>query len=142
MTTSPSIAEARERLTKIVNWDRSPAYKCCTVRFADLRALLAETRGDEGFSLFGAKAPSSGTEQASEPAAEPFIGFMCKTDFDYEMRGASDGARIYPSESGLRRERKCVDQCGVVAVRVTLERLVQDEDYDAALSLAVEGGST
>lgn len=58
-----------------------------------------------------------------------FVGFMCKTDFDYDMRGASDGARIYPSEEALRRERQCIAECGIVAVRVTLERLVQDEDW-------------
>lgn len=37
----------------------------------------------------------------SEGRTSPFIGFMCKTDFDYDMRGAHDGARIYPSEKAL-----------------------------------------
>lgn len=60
-----------------------------------------------------------------------FIGYMCKTDFDHDMRGASDGANIYPSEAALRRERPCVAQCGVVEVRVSLSRIVQHEDYSA-----------
>lgn len=58
-----------------------------------------------------------------------FIGFMCKTDFDYEMQGARDGATIYPSEKALRRARSCVAECGIVAVCVILECVVQAENY-------------
>lgn len=37
-----------------------------------------------------------------------FTAYMCKTDFDYDARGADDGARVYPSEEDLRQHRTCV----------------------------------
>lgn len=58
-----------------------------------------------------------------------FTAYMCKTDFEHDARGASDGARIYPSESAVRRERKCTSQCGIVAVTVTLSEVVQAENW-------------
>lgn len=65
-----------------------------------------------------------------------FIGFMCKTDFEHDARDASDGARVFPSEAAVRRERKCVAECGIVEVRLTLERVVQAEDFSG---LTAEG---
>lgn len=79
-------------------------------------------------------APSFAVPDPDNQASEAFAGFMCKTDFDYDMRGAHDGARIYPSEEGLRDERKCVEECGIVAVRVTLERLVQAEAFSSVMA--------
>lgn len=69
---------------------------------------------------------------------DDFTGYMCKTDFEHDMRGASDGARIYPSEGALRRERKCVAECGIVEVRVSLSRVVQEEDFSAFRKAAKE----
>lgn len=62
---------------------------------------------------------------------DTFTAFMCKTDFEHDARGAHDGARIYPSEKGLRRERSCVAECGIVEVKVSLSRVVQEEDWSA-----------
>lgn len=48
--------------------DEGNPYETLECKADDLRALLAETRGDEGFSSLGGKPPSSGTKPASEPA--------------------------------------------------------------------------
>jgi hypothetical protein len=56
-------------------------------------------------------------------------GFMCKTDFEEDVRGAHDGARVYPSEATLRESRKCVDECGVVEVRLSLVRVLQAANF-------------
>lgn len=59
------------------------------------------------------------------------IGYMCKVDFDYEVGNAMGGNVIYPSETDLRRNRKCVEGCGIVEVMVSQIRVVQEEaDYD------------
>lgn len=58
--------------------------------------------------------------------SETFTAYMCRTDFDYDARGATDGARVYPSEGALRRHRGCAKECGVVEVTVTLNRVVQE----------------
>lgn len=61
-------------------------------------------------------------------------GFMCKVDFDWELGYASGGNTVYPSEEDLRKCRKCVDECGIVEVRVQFVRVVQEEkDYDDEL---------
>lgn len=59
----------------------------------------------------------------------PSVGFMCKTDFDHELGSASDGVKVYPSERALRQERRCVDECGIVKVRVTLAEVVQPSNF-------------
>jgi len=48
------------------------------------------------------------------------MGYMCKTDFDYELGHADDGNKVYPSERALREHQKCVSTCGFVKVKVTL----------------------
>jgi hypothetical protein len=58
-------------------------------------------------------------------------GFMCKTDFDWELGEASGGDTIYPSIEELRRKRGCVEGCGIVEVEVSLVRVVQKETHDA-----------
>ncbi|MES3028511.1 MAG: hypothetical protein V4820_11735 [Pseudomonadota bacterium] len=63
-------------------------------------------------------------------------GFMCKTDWDHEIGYASDGNKVYPSEAAIRRERKCLPECGIVEVEVTIIRVVQDENMAAMLKAA------
>lgn len=61
---------------------------------------------------------------------ENSTGYMCKTDFDYELGNAVGGTTIYPSENDLRRHRKCVDGCGIVKVEVRLVEVVQQEQHE------------
>ena len=56
-------------------------------------------------------------------------GYMCKTDFDFELGMAADGNRVFPSVTALRESRSCVDQCGIVEVKVFCTRVVQEENY-------------
>ena len=58
---------------------------------------------------------------------EPKYGYMCKTDWDYELGEALGGNSIYPSIEDLKKRRKCVSSCGIVKVRVELEEVVQPE---------------
>ena len=60
------------------------------------------------------------------------IGYMDKTDFEWELGAAMGGNKIYPSEADLRRNEKCLDQCGIVKVRVTRVEVVQEEDFTNA----------
>lgn len=68
--------------------------------------------------------------------SDTFTAYMCKTDFEHDARGASDGANVYPSEAAVRRERKCTVECGIVEVTISLSRVVQAEDFSKTLARA------
>jgi hypothetical protein len=51
--------------------------------------------------------------------------YMCATDYEYELGMAAGGTGIYASVSDLKATRKCVSECGIVAVRVEFVRVVE-----------------
>lgn len=59
----------------------------------------------------------------------PRIGYMCMVDFDHELGEAMCGTKIYPSLEDLRRERSCVDECGIVKVKITRTSVVQPSNF-------------
>ena len=54
------------------------------------------------------------------------IGYMDRTDFDHELGHASDGNKVYPSVEALKRDRSCVDECGIVMVAVTFVAVIEE----------------
>jgi len=66
------------------------------------------------------------------------ILYMCKVDYDHELGEASGGVELYSSEQDLRNSRKCVDQCGIVKVKVELVEVVQEEDFSLVGNKSVE----
>jgi len=58
---------------------------------------------------------------------EPRYGYMCKVDFDWELGCAMGGNDIYPSIKDLKENRKCVSECGIVKVKITLEEVIQED---------------
>lgn len=57
------------------------------------------------------------------------IGYMCKTDWDFELGNALDGNKIYPSQGSLLANRSCIAECGMVEVEVRLRKVIQKEDF-------------
>jgi hypothetical protein len=55
---------------------------------------------------------------------EPKYGYMCQTDWDWELGEALGGSTIYPSVEDLKDHRKCVSSCGIVKVKIELEEIV------------------
>ena len=51
--------------------------------------------------------------------------YMCATDYEHELGMAAGGTEIYASVSDLKATRKCVSECGIVAVRVEFVRVVE-----------------
>lgn len=58
-------------------------------------------------------------------------GYMCKTDFDYELGNASGGNVIYPSLADLQKHKRCWKSCGVVRVSVKFEEVIIEENMFA-----------
>lgn len=65
--------------------------------------------------------PSAWTEEPDGSA----VGYMCLTDWEFEIGNASGGNRVYPSIEDIKRSRKCVAGCGIMEVRVTGIRVVE-----------------
>lgn len=63
---------------------------------------------------------------SENPEPHLIIGYMCRTDWDYEIDGASGGTKVYASLEDLKRHRKCVRGCGIVEVEVRLKRVVEE----------------
>ena len=47
-----------------------------------------------------------------------------KTDWDYEIGNGT--VEVYDSIEQLKKERSCVEECGIVEVEVTLKRVVTE----------------
>ena len=55
-------------------------------------------------------------------------GYMCKTDWDYEIGEAAGGTEIYASVEDLKNHRECVTSCGIVKVKVEFIEVTQPEN--------------
>lgn len=54
-------------------------------------------------------------------------GYMCLTDFECELGGASGGNCILPSLDDFKKARpSCARECGIVEVKVYGVRVVQE----------------
>jgi hypothetical protein len=51
--------------------------------------------------------------------------YICATDYEHELGEAAGGAPLYASVADLKASRKCVAECGIVAVRVEFLRMVE-----------------
>lgn len=63
---------------------------------------------------------------SEETAKDSKVGYMCQTDWDWEIGEALGGTKIYSSANDLKRERKCVENCGIVKVKVELIEVVDE----------------
>jgi len=53
------------------------------------------------------------------------IGYMCKTDYDWELEEALGGNTIYPSIEDLQESRPCCEHCGIIKVEIKLLEVVK-----------------
>lgn len=53
------------------------------------------------------------------------IGYMCYTAFTWELGEALGGNQIYPSVEDLKENCKCVDECGIIKVKITEVKIVE-----------------
>ena len=67
----------------------------------------------------------------AENEDEFVIGYMCLTDFEYELGEVPGGSAVYYTVEDLRNRRKCVELCGIVEVKVSFSRIVAEpKDHD------------
>lgn len=71
---------------------------------------------------------------------QPRYGYMCQTDFKWEIGDALGGTTIYPSIEDLKDNRKCVKQCGIVKVRIELVE-ISEPGKGWSSTLSADGGT-
>ncbi len=64
------------------------------------------------------------------PAPNYTVGYMCMVDFDCELGNACGGNTVYPSIDDLKKNRRCVSECGIVEVHVHFSQVIQKEKRD------------
>lgn len=62
----------------------------------------------------------------SEFAKSYVIGYMDMVDFECELGLASGGNTVYATEAECRKNKKCIDECGLVEVKVEVTRIIQE----------------
>ena len=60
------------------------------------------------------------------------IGYMCLTDFECELGAAAGGNHVFASAEDARRNRVCVDSCGIVEVEVRFRKIIQKSNHELA----------
>ncbi len=54
------------------------------------------------------------------------IGYMCATDWEFEIGAARGGNVIYASPEDAIESRRCIGGCGLVEVEVRFRRVVRE----------------
>lgn len=59
-------------------------------------------------------------------------GYMCSVDFYHEVGegNAPGGVTVYQSVKEIRALRPCVNECGIVRVKIELANTIQEPKYD------------
>lgn len=56
-------------------------------------------------------------------------GYMCYTDYRHEIGEAPNGIDVYRSIEDLTNNRKCVSECGIVKVKIELEKVLVSDSF-------------
>jgi hypothetical protein len=56
------------------------------------------------------------------------IVYLCGTDFQHHLLCDSSGTTVYPSVAALRRNKTCLDECGIVEIEIKVRRWVQPQN--------------
>ncbi len=58
------------------------------------------------------------------------FGYMCKTEFDWEVGEALGASRVYSTVEELKEKRKCTQNCGIVKVSISVVEVIQSENRE------------
>ena len=56
-------------------------------------------------------------------------GYMCAVDFAHEVGEAYGGIPVYASIEDIKEQRDCVDECGIIKVKIEKIELVEKGVY-------------
>ena len=57
------------------------------------------------------------------------FGYMCLTDYDWELAEARHPSCIWASIESLKEDRPCVEECGIVKVKIVCVEIIQEPDF-------------
>lgn len=82
---------------------------------------------ESGWCIYCVELWQEAYQKGKKDALVKKIGYMCSTDYDYELENASGGVKIYSSVRDLKNHKTCWEDCGIVEVEITLKK---EENHD------------
>ena len=58
------------------------------------------------------------------------FGYMCKTEFDWEIGETTGAYGIYATVEELKDKCKCVKSCGIIKVAISFVEVIKQEDKE------------
>lgn len=52
------------------------------------------------------------------------IGYLCSTDYEFELESAAGGVKIFSSINDLKKNRKCWEECGIIEVEIVQKKVI------------------
>jgi hypothetical protein len=56
------------------------------------------------------------------------ITYMCGINWQHDLLSGSRGVDVFPSEAAIRKNKGCIEECGIVEVEMRIRRWVQPQN--------------
>jgi hypothetical protein len=77
---------------------------------------------DEGWCEYCVNLWKEAYEKGVKEGSEKKTGYMCKTDYYFELGSSGDATQIFSTYEGLKQNKKCWSECGVVEIEIAIKR--------------------
>jgi len=64
-------------------------------------------------------------QRGVKDGSEKKKGFMCKTDYYFELGSSTDASQIFSTYESLKQHKKCHNGCGVVEVELLIKKHIE-----------------
>lgn len=99
------------------------------VKIEDLIGMCRAKAGD--MDAIGQSGAGNLLRMSADKMELGVTGYMCLTDFEWELGNAKGGNKIYASEKDLRENCRCIPECGVAKVKVIGVETLQEPDFSS-----------
>lgn len=55
--------------------------------------------------------------------------YVCGTDWQHEIEECND-VKLFSSVKALKKARQCWKECGIVELQITLNKWIEEQDFD------------
>lgn len=90
---------------------------------------VTDAEVDAALAVLDSIALKKGDEGAwSLKTDDSAITYMCGVNWQHDLLSGNNSVDVFPSEAALRKNKRCVDECGIVEVEMRVRRWVQPQN--------------